>query len=369
MNGLTVKTVDFACSGKCDVAHMECNQMTTPHVKAETLAVTSDGHPDAVLGNDQGTLTVSGDMQANNEVIGNKGLATGGFVKIKNFDGHPDAILTNENGVCKASPALTSETVSATSVHLKTDGYPDAVVDNWQGRVNVHGDLGATHELVANGNVVTPMLRLLSDGHPEAILTNYNGNCRANGFVAQYDVEWAGGSLWSGGVDAGSKTLKGGEVIVSEAQIGGMIVSSSSNDAAFQVTKNFDIPLKTFQFRGISSDNQGIIQVEFDGDNHYTGAYEIGNAILIQGASGDSTVNTSFINSHAFTYSSLSVDLESAMLTFPVALYSETPALTDTIGPVESVSGWYLRRSHVRSLNMLSTSANESFDLLVTPSF
>ena len=75
LDSSAVNTVDFACSGKCEVEHMECNQMTTPHVKAETLAVTSDGHPDAVLGNDQGTLTVSGDIESNNEVIGNTGLA------------------------------------------------------------------------------------------------------------------------------------------------------------------------------------------------------------------------------------------------------------------------------------------------------
>ena len=59
LDSSAVNTVDFACSGKCEVEHMECNQMTTPHVKAETLAVTSDGHPDSVLGNDQGILTVS----------------------------------------------------------------------------------------------------------------------------------------------------------------------------------------------------------------------------------------------------------------------------------------------------------------------
>ena len=274
-----LKTQTVECDGQCSMEEID----------ATRLALKNTDYPDAVLANYEGRVSCA-NFGAEYDITAGS-LFLGRNIKL-------------------------SEDVEAESIHLKTDGYPDARIGNWHGRVDVE-NLGAANNLVAN-----------------------------NAFV-------------------GKDAYLSGVIRLSDAEI-----SISGSDLV--ISKNFDVPLFNLQYAGISnlfqSDSRGSFAVMYDDSNGQPdlSVYQIKDSVQFlkktavgTGSVGLQNVSEQFMVSNNFRIDGIDNQSHHIILSFLVADYvsqgynTSVPLQNDHAQHAFLVAGdWFLRRTNVRKLDM-----------------
>merc|ERR1712050_294700 len=113
-------------------------------------------------------------------------------------DGYADAEIVNHEGrvsvvdLRSANLVVAEGKVEAPEIRLFNNSGPDAIISNSAGRVSVE-NLNASNEVVAGQLTVSGAsnclsLHMVSDGHPNAILTNFEGKTNTNSLIVRQDI-------------------------------------------------------------------------------------------------------------------------------------------------------------------------------------
>mgnify|MGYP001187401378 CR=1 FL=1 len=179
-------------------------------------------------------------------------------------------------------------------------------------------------------------------------------------------------SDFSQSTDATVGTLSISNAAVSNfLNLNGLYFTASLN-GGLQIAKNYDVALTGFRYDGINQHGNGIFEVQWPTSEDLT-QFSIGDRVYIRNADEYENIDPQFINTAVFTIGIESLIARTAYLTFDASEYDPFAAepggtpLSSTALPLKNVTSWIMRKSHLRTLDMSSTDAEESFSFQTIP--
>ena len=291
-------------------------------------------------------------------------------------DGYADAEIVNHEGrvsvvdLRSANLVVAEGKVETPEIRLFNASGPDAIISNYQGRVNVE-NIGAANEVVANGSLIGGQLtvsgaanclslHIVSDGHPNAVLTNFQGKTNTNSLIVQQDI--LSMSLHATNEVQTNKIQASGTV-----QIGSFeILQKNKNEIVFQ--KAIDVNLFSIQWGGISG-TLGTFTVMYDifEGTPDLSLFTIGDKtqLLKTDQAPDLTtfqgVSTEYVTNTDFTINGVDTNQRYIIISFPVSDYtsrgfqaSHPLSSTPASQPDSVAANWFLRRTSQVSIDMAS---------------